>query len=401
MKFWEIQRFSGESKVIFISSFTECIKMDPGKSVKDIDSSVKQLVQKAHHHNEEIRKNKRLEAQSSKRNISKTDFNSEISDKEAKTLSNLCKSGKLSIDQFRELSQALSSKPEFSEDFMNSDGCLHALVGWVCGKDPPRQLLALQCLVNLSAQGYKCPIIAKAAGAYFITLMSGTNQTLAEFSCNAVSNLAMKDNLTVPILMNFEAVQTLLNLAQTSSGSLQESALQGLYHLTKTENMTYDLMRQLTSASVRMLDARPPIHLVWLLYSLSSNQTLHNFLANRNFLHQCVDIATYEIFQKCDSRPLVKLLTPVIRILANLSAGPDSVSVCLCLVRHPDFPAILTALLSTNYLHLCKESLWLFANIVNNESVTVQEEFVNLDLMDKLETHAIHAIGRLDPYALA
>ena len=109
--------------------------MDPGKSVKDIDSSVKQLVQKAHHHNEEIRKNKRLEAQSFKRNISKTDFKLEISDKEAKTLSNLCKSGKLSIDQFRELSQALSSKPEFSEDFMNSDGCLHALVGWVCGKD--------------------------------------------------------------------------------------------------------------------------------------------------------------------------------------------------------------------------------------------------------------------------
>ena len=47
-------------------------------------------------------------------------------------------------------------------------------------------------------------------------------------------------------------------------------------------------------------------------------------------------------------------------------------SVCLCLVRHPDLAAILTALLSTNYLHLCREALWLLAN---NESVTVQEEF--------------------------
>ena len=77
-----------------------------------------------------------------------------------------------------------------------------------------------------------------------------------------------------------------------------------------------------------------------------------------------------------------------------------TVSVCPSLVRHPDFPAILTALLATNYTHLCREALWLFANIVNNENVTVQEEFVNLDLMDKLETHAVQAVIRLDPYAL-
>jgi len=366
-----------------------------------MDTGVKEIVQRAHSKNDEIRKHKRLEAQSSKRNLTKTDFKQGVSEKEAKTLSNLCKSGKLSTDQFRELSQALSSKPEFSADFMNSDGCLHSLIGFLSGRDPPRQVLALQCLVNLSGQGYKCPLIAKSAGAYLITLISGTNQTLAEFSCNAMSNLAMKDRQSVPILLNLEAVPTLLNLAQTSSGALQEAALQAIYQLVKTENLTYELLRQLTTASIRMLSVKPPIHLVWLLYCLSSNQTLHNFLANRSFLHQCVDIATYEIFQKCDSRPLVKLLTPVVRILANLSAGPDSVSVCLCLVRHPDFPAILTALLSTNYLHLCRESLWLFGNIVNNESVTVQEEFVNLDLMDKLETHAIHAVGRLDPYALA
>jgi len=366
-----------------------------------MDTGVKEIVQRAHNKNDEIRRTKRLEAQSSKRNLSKSDFQHEISEKEAKTLSNLCKSGKLSTDQFRQLSQALSSRPEFSEDFLNSDGCLHSLIGYLTGRDPPRQVLALQCLVNLSAHGYKCPLIAKFAGAYLITLISGTNQTLAEFSCTAVVNMALNDRMSVPILLNLEAIPTLLNLAQTSSGALQESSLQAIYQLIKTENMTYDLLRQLTTTSMRMLSVKPPIHLLWLLYCLSSNQTLHNFLANRSFLHQCVDIATYEIFQKCDSRPLVKLLTPVVRILANLSAGPDSVSVCLCLVRHPDFPAILTALLSTNYLHLCRESLWLFANIVNNESVTVQEEFVNLDLMDKLETHAVHAVGRLDPYALA
>ena len=33
--------------------------------------------------------------------------------------------------------------------------------------------------------------------------------------------------------------------------------------------------------------------------------------------------------------------------------------------------------------------MWLFANIVNNENVTVQEEFVDLDLMDRQEHHHV------------
>ena len=33
------------------------------------------------------------------------------------------------------------------------------------------------------------------------------------------------------------------------------------------------------------------------------------------------------------------------------------------------------ALLATNYIHVCKETLWLFANIVNCESVIVQVIF--------------------------
>ena len=35
------------------------------------------------------------------------------------------------------------------------------------------------------------------------------------------------------------------------------------------------------------------------------------------------------------------------------------------------------ALLATNYIHLCKETLWLFANIVNCESVIVQVAIVH------------------------
>jgi hypothetical protein len=368
-----------------------------------MDSGVKEIVQKAHKKNEEIRASKRLDALSTRRKIADEDFKQEVSDKEAKTLVNLCKSGRISVDQMRDLSQALSDKPDLAAHFLDSDGCLHALTGLLSGKDSSKQLLALQCLVNLSAHAYKAPKVARAAGAYLVTLVSGTNQPLAEFSCCCIANLAMAEKLSVTVLLSQEVVPTLLRLVQESQETLQEAALQALYYLVKDDvtSVPQEQIRLLVSTSLKLMkDPRPPIHLLWLLFSLSSCQSLHNVLSSRSFLNRCLDLCTYEIFQKCDSRPLVKLLTPTVRILGNLSAGPDSVTVCLNLVRHPDFPAILTALLSTNYLHLCRESLWLFANIVNNESVTVQEEFVNLDLMDKLETHAVHAVGRLDPYAL-
>ena len=138
-----------------------------------MESNVKEIVQKAHSDSAEQRRARRLEAQSSRRNLSRGDFSHEISDKEAKTLTNLCRSGKLSVGQLRDLSRALSSKPEFSRTLLASEGCLHGLVGQLTGSDPAKQLLALQCLVNLAAQGHKCPLVAKSAGAYLITLIAG------------------------------------------------------------------------------------------------------------------------------------------------------------------------------------------------------------------------------------
>ena len=113
---------------------------------------------------------------------------------------------------------------------------------------------------------------------------------------------------------------------------------------------------------------------------------------------KCLDICTYEIFQKADSRPLVKIVTPIVRLLANLSAGPFSERAVLLILRHPDLHAILMALLGTNFTHLSKECLWLFGNMVNSESVEVQEELIDLELMDRLEYHTAQAIQKLDPY---
>ena len=135
---------------------------------------VRDLVQRTHQTSQEVRRARRLDSQTSRRtSLATQDFSQDISDKACKTLAQLCKTGKLSVAQFRDLSQALSSRPDFSLELVTTDGCLHSLAGYLSGSDPAKQVLAVQCLANLAGHGHKCPLIAKSAGVYLITLISG------------------------------------------------------------------------------------------------------------------------------------------------------------------------------------------------------------------------------------
>ena len=177
-----------------------------------------------------------------------------------------------------------------------------------------------------------------------------------------------------------------------------------------------EVFMEILERCVRLLRAaktKAPLELFWVLFALSSScsamtvpadhepTTSHAFLtSDEAIIHALLDVCIYEIYQKSDPRPLVKVVTPITRLLANLCAGPHSETACLHVLRHPDLTAILMALLGTNYAHLCKETLWLFANVVNSESVLVQEEIVELDLMDKLEYHTTSVVQKIDPYAV-
>ena len=59
-----------------------------------------------------------------------------------------------------------------------------------------------------------------------ISYILGTNRTMSEYACLVVSNLCFAEKLTVPILMQLDATQNLINLAKSSSDSVQEAAFQ-------------------------------------------------------------------------------------------------------------------------------------------------------------------------------
>lgn len=212
----------------------------------------------------------------------------------------------------------------------------------------------------------------------------------------------------VKILLNQEAVESLADrLRDDSDEKVTAVAFYALYHILhslqavgKEDSITSDLYSKITDKSLLILSTRAPLELFWLLFVLSCDERRHAAIATESNICLLLDTCTYEIFQKSDPRPLVKVVTPIVRILANVTAGPEGERAAVFVLRHPDLSAILMALLATNYVHVVKETLWLFANIVNCESVVVQEHLVELDLMDKLEYHTIQAVQKLDPYAL-
>lgn len=76
---------------------------------------------------------------------------------------------------------------------------------------------------------------------------------------------------------------------------------------------------------VRALASKaPPVELYWVLFELSCYEENHRLgdLVSEASVTRALDRCTYEIFQKSDSRPLVKIVTPLVRFLSNASAGP-------------------------------------------------------------------------------
>ena len=303
------------------------------------------------------------------------------------------------------LKKCLGSDPGTAPDeFFSPDlGALHGLVGVLTrGQDAQLQLLGAQCIANLAPISEKNGIhLSRAAGPYLITLLSSGSGLLQEAAGVAIGNLSLAGSKVAKVLLNQEVVESLSSMLETTRHEkVQEAGFYALYHLLHTAQNAVEPEQQKTLA-VRCnaaLSVKCAVEVYWTLFALSCNPDLHRILTDSAKISQALDIMTYEIFQKSDSRPLVKIVTPLVRHLANLCSGPHGESACLFVLRYPDLPAILMALLGTNYAHLCKESLWWFSNIVNSDSVLVQEELIELDLMDRLEYHTVQAVQKMDPY---
>ena len=329
-----------------------------------------------------------------------------------------CKTSKFSDKTWLLRLQKLLASGEVNPDefFKGPEGTfnLHSLSNAISGNahtDTGVQLLALKVSANLGPLSEKNGLqMARALGPYLVTLLSSSENGVVEGAAISIGNLGIAGFRVTKVLMNQGAMVKLAQLIPTCGNEARglPSVLYAIYHLLHSniaeENFAIDELDLVSIETIRLLltqsSGTAHVELYWVLYLLSCDPNQHEKLANERVIHTCLDTCTYEIFQKSDPRPLVKVVTPLVRLLANLCGGPAaSEKVCLLVIQHPDLTAILMALLGTNYTHLCRETLWWFSNIINSDSVVVQEQFVELSIMDRLEFHTIQAVQKLDPYA--
>jgi len=320
-----------------------------------------------------------------------------------------CKDTKFSDIVWLERLKSLLASGEVNPDefFKGNDGSLqlHSLANVISGghgESATSQILAVHCSANLGPLTEKYGLqMARSIGPYLVTLLSSSSAALVEASAVSLGNLALSGYRIAKVLVNQGCIKSLCQ-------HLTSASMYGLYHILhahiaeecfaidEIDEVTTECLKKLQNGSLQ----KAPIELFWLLFLLSCDPNQHDKMAHENAINCCLDTCTYEIFQKSDPRPLVKVVTPLVRMLANLCASPAvSEKVCIIIINHPDLTAILMALLGTNYTHLVRETLWWFSNMINSDSVVVQEQFVELNIMDRLEFHTIQAVQKIDPFA--
>jgi hypothetical protein len=148
-------------------------------------------------------------------------------------------------------------KKEYADIFTGEDGSLHALVGLLTGKDSAKQPLALYCLANLAAVASRPLPIARAAGPYLITQLSGSEISGrgTELACTVLANLAMAEDArqAVKVLVNQDVVPSLIRVVSSGGGGgceeedgLQEVAYQALYHIIIQTDLEAEILSGLT-----------------------------------------------------------------------------------------------------------------------------------------------------------
>ncbi|CAB4061278.1 YKT6 [Lepeophtheirus salmonis] len=208
-----------------------------------------------------------------------------------------------------------------------------------------------------------------------------------ESAANSMDSIPNSPSLS-PILISFLSSGS-RRLREASSVALAHIGLSGGGEVLQKQCVLEQLLRQIRKdvdeeekgayfyAIYHLLGVIPPsqpllLELTTYSYALSSYGSVIDELTP--IIPSVFEVLLYEIFQKSDPRPLVKIVTPLVRLLGNLCASGDTPS--LSVLQEPDLPAVLTTLLSTNYLHLNSSHLLqkiLAERTSNNSRQSVKE----------------------------
>ena len=127
------------------------------------------------------------------------------------------------VDQMKYLRTAFSYTSDFVRAFLEVSNSLHALVGYLTGKNSTLQLEASWCITNLSANYDNDNIIqvVKVTAPYLITYLQSGSNLIQDQSALALGNMAADSDEVRELLFQQGILYPLMELAKVNKSFTQ------------------------------------------------------------------------------------------------------------------------------------------------------------------------------------
>ena len=119
--------------------------------------------------------------------------------------------------------------------------------------------------------------------------------------------------------------------------------------------------------------------LCWLIYLLSFFPTCDVSIVTNRIIFWCL----CQLRKQLSEEKKIVILIPLVRFLGNVCAAGDNHVITLLGER--DFTSMILQLLNSSYEPICKETLLLVANIVNNSNSAIHSLLANVKFKESLE----------------
>ncbi|CAK9828657.1 hypothetical protein ANTRET_LOCUS6141 [Anthophora retusa] len=300
--------------------------------------------------------------------VTNSSFTTEFIVEKAKAL----KKKALSIEEYRQLQNALIQSEENVTSFLKVDNILFALVRDFSGNDQALQVCAISCACNIALGNSKaCTSLAKSIGPYLVTELDTLNYPLLEVCIWTVGNLVAGSSKAFEILHAQGCLKYIVSLLHNCDNMIMPSVTYTAVHYVHIgfKHIQDDEMIELAKAVAKRNLSFENSYFIWLLALLSSQISCNMYFYN------LIPLVVDYLYQNTPNTTVIEI-TACVRVLAN-TMQENSGQLAKFLLENPkytqsDLEMLLNKLLSCQYLHVRKETLWLIGNLYNHNSINVK-----------------------------
>uniref|UniRef100_A0A1Q3EW63 Uncharacterized protein n=1 Tax=Culex tarsalis TaxID=7177 RepID=A0A1Q3EW63_CULTA len=263
------------------------------------------------------------------------------------------------------LSYGFQQSGENISEFVRITGAINVVVKELTGHDSDRQLLAAECLCNLSlGDEVCCERVATFAGTYLVTLVENLNNRRLATTCMwTLQNMISSGTKSIKILNSQGIIPSLVHLLEDLEKDDLLAEVLLAVELILDHELTFISLETIHASILPLVSSKDP--------QLNSLKVIYKALWLTRF--ETLDVGTAPQIVQHVVRQLVRARAAngaevilSVRILANLvtiNDGCVEASIDLCLQFNFKFSTLFNLFAEDGQVAICREILWLVGNM--------------------------------------